>query len=257
VVASAGSADTFTRRIDRCPTCTILAKEQHARWEESSTRLHAWRASSIPRHFQNRRLCNYRPATPQLREAYEIVRTWIDSPMPGLVLIGPVGVGKTHLCVGAIAELVKRGCSAHYAATPDVIGSLRAGCAKGAKTRPSAIFDAFYRADVWALDEIGATPGTAWEGQQVSQLIDERYRRGQRFILVGNCVENELPTFAGERGADRLSECAVVVPLEGVSYRSIAASDVELKSARDDFDLGPRPRTLVCDRGELVEVSRP
>jgi DNA replication protein DnaC len=256
IVGPVGNGDAWVRRIDRCPTCLVIAKEQLARWDECSARFQIWRASAIPQRFQNRRLSNYRPTTPQLREAYELVQAWIESPVQGLVLLGPVGTGKTHLAIAAVAELVKRGRTTHYAAAPELVDALRAGCARAAKTRPNDVLEVFYRADVWVLDEIGATAGTTWEGQQVSQLIDDRYRRGLRFILVGNCIERELPTFLGARGADRLTECSIVVPVTGTSYRSIAATDLELASAVDDLDPGPRPRPLVCDCGELREAGR-
>jgi len=49
----------------------------------------------------------------------------------GLLIVGPVGTGKTHLAVGVLREAHRLGSSIAFAQVPQVLADIRAGIGRG------------------------------------------------------------------------------------------------------------------------------
>lgn len=249
-----------SRRVVRdkpnCEKCADEAKAAHEAWKRRSEMADRWAAAGVPRLFRNRRFDNFRANTPQLRKACDAVKAWCSSDIPGLLLIGPPGLGKSHLAAACVATLVRKGLSTRYALTPDLLSRMRASFDRDSDEHSRAIVAEMTRSDCWVLDEIGATGRTEWERLQLSDFIDERYRNEASFVLIGNVAASELASVVGERGADRLTECAIVVPVTGPSYRPKAINDSALRCP-DDFDPGDEPDEVICVRGVMQVTSQP
>lgn len=138
-----------------------------------------------------------------------------------LVLGGGTGVGKTHLAIAMIGELVKRGKCAIFVPVVDLLDEIRAGYEVG---KADAIQRAVREADCVALDDLGAHRTTEWTAERLFAIFDDRYRNGRQTIVTTNAGSmKELETMLGDRGAritSRLSETAQAFFIKAKDFRT-------------------------------------
>ena len=135
-------------------------------------------------------------------------------------LLGPPGTGKSHLATALGVEAVKAGRSVYFATLADIIGALAKAEREG-RLRDKIRF--FCRAALLVVDEIGYLPVISGGGNLFFQLVNARYERGA-MILTSNRGFAEWGEVFGDAVVatallDRLLHHAVVVQIEGASYR--------------------------------------
>lgn len=137
-----------------------------------------------------------------------------------LLLLGPAGVGKSHLAQGIGNEAVRRGYEVLYRRTSTLFGWIAAGEGDGSHERRlrSAV-----GAAVLILDDFGMKPLSEEKQSDLYEVICERYERAPT-IITSNRDFNEWPMiFAnplmGSAAMDRLVHRASKIVLEGKSYR--------------------------------------
>ncbi|MGH7077363.1 MAG: IS21-like element helper ATPase IstB [Acetobacteraceae bacterium] len=154
-------------------------------------------------------------------------------------LIGQSGTGKSHLAVALGVEAVRAGRSVYFAPLADIIDSLAKADREG-RLRERIRY--LCRAQLLIIDEIGYLTVGAAAGNLVFQLVNARYERGA-MILTSNRGFAEWGEVFGDPVIatallDRLLHHAVVVQIEGASYRLRQHADL-LPDARR-----PNPITL-------------
>jgi len=137
-----------------------------------------------------------------------------------LHLLGPPGTGKSHLAVALGVEAVRAGRSVYFSPLADIITSLVRAEREGT-LRERIRF--LCRASLLIVDEIGYLPVGAGAGNLFFQLVNARYERGA-MILTSNRGFAEWGDVFGDHVVatallDRLLHHAVVVQIEGASYR--------------------------------------
>jgi DNA replication protein DnaC len=135
-------------------------------------------------------------------------------------LLGPPGTGKSHLAIALGVEAVKAGRSVYFATLADIVGALAKAEREG-RLREKIRF--FCRAALLIVDEIGYLPVIPGGGNLFFQLVNARYERGA-MILTSNRGFAEWGDVFGDAVVatallDRLLHHAVVVQIEGASYR--------------------------------------
>ena len=162
----------------------------------------------------------------------------------GLTLLGPPGVGKTHLLAGLTTAACRSGFRAQYASWPILMDNARA-CARSRDSDPIGEIAA---APFLAIDELALGQGTKWEITQLFNLLDFRYAEEQATCFASNLTTAELPERIGERLADRLREMNATLLLAGNSQRERAHEHPDQPAFAK-----PEPETLhVCVAGEMV-----
>jgi DNA replication protein DnaC len=135
-------------------------------------------------------------------------------------VLGPPGTGKSHLAIALGVEAVKAGRSVYFATLADIVTSLaKAECEGNLRERIRFLC----RAALLIVDEIGYLPITAGNGNLFFQLVNARYEKGA-MILTSNRGFGEWGEVFGDPIVatallDRLLHHAVVIQIEGASYR--------------------------------------
>ena len=112
---------------------------------------------------------NWKPGSDEERGHLESVRTFATDIRQGfLVLVGPVGVGKSHLAV-AVQRTFK---ASVFVKQSSLLRQLRATYSDKKAADP---IERCQGADLLVLDEMGVSGGGKDEGPMLSEILDHRY----------------------------------------------------------------------------------
>ena len=137
-----------------------------------------------------------------------------------MVLLGPPGVGKTHLEVALGREAVARGYTVQFTTAMELLGSLVKGQQQGTLEARLAQYS---KPKLLIIDELGYLPLEPQAGHLFFQLISRRYEQGSVLISSNRPVEEWDEVFGDQVVAaailDRLMHHSHVVTIRGDSYR--------------------------------------
>lgn len=147
--------------------------------------------------------------------------------------IGQSGTGKSHLAAALGVEAVRSGRSVYFSPLADIIDSLAKADREG-RLRERIRF--LGRSALLIIDEIGYLTVGAAAGNLFFQLVNARYERGA-MILTSNRGFAEWGEVFGDPVVatallDRLLHHAVVVHIEGASYRLRQHADLVPEALR-------------------------
>lgn len=137
-----------------------------------------------------------------------------------IALLGPPGVGKTHLACALAVAACQAGYSVYFTSLDDLVRKLRTAQAAGRLPRQ---LQTFLRPSVLVIDEVGYLPLDRAEANLVFQLVSRRYEKGS-IILTSNKTFAEWGGVFGDDVLatailDRLLHHCDVLPINGPSYR--------------------------------------
>ena len=156
--------------------------------------------------------------------------------------LGPPGTGKSHLATALGVAAVKAGRQVYRATLAELVEVL----AKAERQGQLAEKIRFYaRSSLLIVDEIGYLPITQGGANLFFQLVNARYEKGA-MILTSNRGFAEWGDVFGDPVVatallDRLLHHAVVVQIEGASYRLRGHSDLIPEHARTNAPITPPP----------------
>ncbi len=138
-----------------------------------------------------------------------------------LLLLGPAGVGKSHLAQAIGHRACLAGFKVIYTTADAIMKQLRAARGDGSYDRRMLRFTT---PDLLVIDDLGLRPLTGEQPADLYEIIRERYERGS-IIITSNRDAPELASLFGDpllasAAMDRLMHHADVLVLEGESYRN-------------------------------------
>lgn len=156
----------------------------------------------IPLRYANCTLDNFKSdANPSQGTALQYARCLVrDYPYidRGLLFMGPVGVGKTHLAVAILQGLLQRGVPCLFSEFGSLLKKIQDSYNPISRTSESAVLTPVYEAEVLVLDELGASIPTDWVRDTMYQIINTRYNDKKLTIFTTNFLdetyrEHEVP----------------------------------------------------------------
>ncbi|MCZ0963678.1 IS21-like element helper ATPase IstB [Paracoccus benzoatiresistens] len=156
--------------------------------------------------------------------------------------LGPPGTGKSHLATALGVAAVKAGRTVYRATLAELIEALSRAEREG---RLSEKIRFYARAALLIADEIGYLPITRGGANLFFQLVNARYEKGA-MILTSNHGFAEWGEVFGDPVVatallDRLLHHAVVIQIEGASYRLRAHADLIPEHVRANARIAPPP----------------
>src|SRR5437879_11526958 len=157
----------------------------------------------------------------------------------GLLLIGTIGVGKTHLAVGIIKELIlSKGIGCLFYDYRELLKEIQNSYNESVKATELDVLRPVFETEILVLDELGAVKPTEWVWDTVSLILNTRYNDNRTTIITTNFEDqpaagvNSSVSLArgasrvetlgdriGERMRSRLHEMCRVITLEGADFR--------------------------------------
>ena len=137
-----------------------------------------------------------------------------------VALLGPPGVGKTHIAVALAVAACRAGFTVYFTTLDDMVRHLKAADAIGRLARK---LRTYLRPAVLVIDEVGYQPLERPEANLVFQVISKRYEKGSTLLTSNKGFGEWGQVFGDEVLAtailDRLLHHCDVVPINGPSYR--------------------------------------
>src|SRR6202795_3961636 len=140
-------------------------------------------------------------ATPQQTDSLKkakllaqgFVRDYPGAAEKGLLLMGPSGVGKTHLAVAALKDLIRRGHGGLFCDYRELLKEIQASYNPASESTEMRILEPVRTAEILVLDDLGASKPSAWVLDIIGLVLNARYNEKRMTILTTNYLD-ETPT---------------------------------------------------------------
>jgi DNA replication protein DnaC len=204
-------------------------------------------AARIPKRYEHCELSNFTTDFPGADRsialaqisASRFVQEFNPRDGRGLLLVGGIGTGKTHLAVGILKELIAtRGSSCLFCDYRELLKEIQNSYNDSVKATELEVLRPIFDAEVLLLDELGAVKPSEWVWDTVSLILNTRYNDNRTTIISTNFAdepaasalrslpparaatrEETLGDRIGERMRSRLHEMCRIVKMEGPDFR--------------------------------------
>jgi DNA replication protein DnaC len=206
-------------------------------------------AARIPKRYEHCELSNFTTDFPGADRsialaqisASRFVQEFDPRDGAGLLLVGGIGTGKTHLAVGILKELIAaRGSACLFCDYRELLKQIQNSYNDSVKATELQVLRPVFEAEVLLLDELGAVKPSEWVWDTVSLILNTRYNDNRTTIITTNFAdepaasvsrssslsparaatrEETLGDRIGERMRSRLHEMCRIVKMDGPDFR--------------------------------------
>ncbi|HSS21766.1 MAG TPA: ATP-binding protein [Pyrinomonadaceae bacterium] len=148
----------------------------------------------IPPRFRECSFHNYYPKNDSQYFAHSFASKLVDeypAVEAGLLFTGSVGVGKTHLAIAVLKELIlKKGVTCLFYESGSLLKTIQDSYNPISQTSEMRVLAPVYNAEVLVLDELGASVPTNWVRDTLYQIINTRYNNKKLTIFTTNYLDD-------------------------------------------------------------------
>jgi DNA replication protein DnaC len=182
--------------------------------------------SGLGRRFQQRTFENFECSTPEQQKCFNLAKRYADTfadrlqDGKGLLMIGSIGAGKTHLAAAIANQLLAAGIPVIFKTAIDLLSDIRS--TYDTETQESKVVDTYGTVELLILDDLGKEKVTAWAASMIFSIINARYENMLPTIITTNHGCKEL---AAALGDDRTRAEAIVSRLQETCVTVVMAWD--------------------------------
>jgi DNA replication protein DnaC len=170
--------------------------------------------SGIPERFKQKTFAEYKIDADNQKQqkvfnfCLDYANNFADIKKTGksFMMLGSVGVGKTHLSIAIALEIMSNGYSTKFTSASKMLREIKETYRKGSERSEKDVMQDYTDCHLLIIDEVGVQRGNDYETNMMFDVINERYENLRPTIVLSNLTLDELKLFLGERVFDRLRE---------------------------------------------------
>jgi DNA replication protein DnaC len=188
--------------------------------------------AKIPTRYQHCTLANFTVYNESLQLAQAAacrVAESFPAATRGLLLEGQPGVGKTHLAVAVLKQVIQTtGARGLYYDTRELLRVIRSTYDPSIRTTELEVLRPVMAADILVLDDLGAEKTSEWVEETMNLIVNTRYNERRLTMFTSNYLDipdetdpNSLLFRIGFRMRSRLHEMSESLQLDAADYREL------------------------------------
>ena len=233
---------------DLCPICNGSGWEpdegrgsvRRCRCLETARVAKLLAGARIPKRYEHCDLDSYLPNHESQKKGKIYVQRFLEKYPQidvGLLFLGTCGVGKTHLAVALLKQVIaEKGDAGLFYDFRDLLREIQGSWNSIAQASELDVLKPVLEARVLVLDELGANKPTEWVRDTIAYIINCRYNDKKLTIFTSNYLdtpakpgEESLTDRIGVRLRSRLYEMCRAIEIRGADFRQ------EVKQAKYRF----------------------
>lgn len=173
------------------------------------------------------------------------VREYPAGDQAGLLLMGNSGVGKTHLAIAALRELLRRGHTGYFCEYGSLLREIQNSYRSDSEVTEIRLLDPILSVEVLVIDDLGCIKPSDWVRDTIGYILNTRYVEASRdlsqprcTIVTSNFLDN--PRTTGESTKQPSGKYIPPVQEDSLAKR-----------------IGDRMRSRLHEMCRVVEISAP
>ena len=188
--------------------------------------------ANIPKRYLHCTFDNFTAYNESLEQAVVKARHVADGfpASRGLLFEGQPGVGKTHLAVAVLKQVIEAaGVRGLFYDTRDLLRVIRSTYDPSIRTTELEVLRPVMTADLLVLDDLGAEKTSEWVEETMNLIVNTRYNERRLTVFTSNYQDfpeelaepNSLIFRIGHRMRSRLHEMCEFLQMDAADYREL------------------------------------